>query len=220
MDSNDSEQFQKTLVNSLKGFGISPDDPRFDSLLSHYNLLVKFNRIINLTSLKDPSKIAYRLFADSLLPLSFLKSFKSPRIIDIGSGGGFPSVPLCLFAEVNASFTLVDSRKKAIFFLEELISSIPLSNIKPVHGHIADFKMDLMFHGKFDLAFNKAALKGDFFLAEIRPFLKTGGLALHWTKSQGTEQEAPEGWEIAEIIGPPVNDSRFPGVVVVYEYKS
>ena len=95
MDSNDSERFQKTLVNSLKGFGISPDDPRFDSLLAHYNLLVKFNRIINLTSLKDPSKIAYRLFADSLLPLSFLKSFKSPRIIDIGSGGGFPSVPLC-----------------------------------------------------------------------------------------------------------------------------
>ena len=216
MDSYDPDKFHKSLTTAIKGFGIAPDDPRLPKLVTHYELLTRFNKIINLTSMHDPSKIAYRLFADSMIPLGFLKSFETPQIIDIGPGGGFPSIPLGVFME-NAVFTLVDSRKKVIFFLEELISSISLSNIKLVHGSLDDFRRDPMYTGKFDLAFNKAVFQGDFFLEEAYPFLVSNGNALYWTKSYGKEQKVPDGWEVVEVLNAPIGDSRFPGVVVVYK---
>lgn len=211
------KDFENYLLEALNTIGIAVEKNQFDQFVAHYNLLMKYNRVVNLTSLDDPSQIAFKLFADSLLSLGYIRRFKRVNILDIGPGGGFPSIPLRILTPPEISFTLVERRKKVVFFLEELISSLSLSNINVVSGRIEHFTNSDNFRGQFDLVLNKAVFKGDIFFPVVRPFLADHGKALWWASGNVRNENPPEGWKIIEIIGPPEYDHRFPGVVMIYK---
>jgi len=217
------EKFESVIKDVLEKLGIEQDDSRIRKLVHHFEFLILFNKTINLTSLSEPHEIAYRLFADSLIPLEYivsLRKFSKLRILDIGPGGGFPSIPLRIFTPNSISFTLVEKRKKVAFYLEELISVLSLSNIKIVQERIEDLLSNPEYTGKYDLVLNKAALKRDIFLSLVGPFLKKSGKALMWTTLPCIIGAVPSGWVVEkEIFSSKDVMKNFPGVIWVFSVK-
>lgn len=197
---------------------ISPE--QIEKLDTHNDLLLKFNQVVNLTALKTPEDIAFRLFADSLVPLSFINEMENIKILDTGPGGGFPSIPLRILANDSISITLVERREKVVFYLEELISTLSLTNITVVKSRLEDLQNNPDFAFAFQMAVNKATFPADVFLDKVSPFIQTGGFALHWISSPSPSTQIPDLWQHEMDIHPPVNDPRFPGIIAVYKKYS
>ena len=197
---------------------LSPD--QIEKCSSHYNLLLKFNQVVNLTALETPEDIAFKLFADSLIPLPFINEMENVKILDTGPGGGFPSIPLRILTNDSISITLVERREKVVFYLEELISTLSLTNITAVKSRLEDLQNSPDFSFAFQMAVNKATFPADVFLDKVSPFIQTGGFALHWISSPSPNAKIPDSWQHEMEIHPPVNDPRFPGIVAVYKKYS
>lgn len=214
--------FKDYIEQSCDMLGVELSSEQRDKLNTHYNLLMKFNKVVNLTALKSSEQIAFRLFADSLLPLRFINELenvvqiKDARILDTGPGGGFPSIPLCILANENVSFTLVERRVKVVFYIDELISSLSLSNISVVESKLEYLQDNPDFSGAFQIAVNKATFPDKVFLDKVNPFIEKGGFALHWMPSPPTKSNLHASWVFHSEIKPAKTDSRFPGIVIVY----
>ena len=210
-------KFIDHFKEAIQKLDITSSDIQLDQVHQHFNLLKKYNRIVNLTALTDPREIAFRLFADSLLPLKFINSQGINHILDIGPGGGFPSIPLRLFCDQNISFTLVESRERVVFYLEDIISTCQLKNINVGHSRIQDFILDTEYDLNFDMVLNKAAFQINEFLDLATQVLKPDGIALHWISKLDTGQQVIHNWNVLDIISPISEDPRFPGSVILYK---
>ena len=194
---------------------MAPD--QIEKCVAHYNLLIKFNQVVNLTALETPEDIAFKLFADSLIPLRFINEMENAKILDTGPGGGFPSIPLRILTNKSISITLVEKREKVVFYLEELISTLSLSNINVVRSRLEDLRDRSDFSFAFQIAVNKATFPDDVFLDKVSPFIQTGGFALHWISSPPPNTKIPDSWHHEMEINPAINDPRFPGTVAVFK---
>jgi 16S rRNA (guanine527-N7)-methyltransferase len=197
---------------------LSPD--QIEKCITHYNLLTKFNQVVNLTALDTPEDIAFKLFADSLIPFPFINEMENIKILDTGPGGGFPSIPLRILANESISITLVERREKVVFYLEELISTLSLTNINVVKARLEDLQDSPDFVFAFQIAVNKATFPADVFLDKVSPFIQTGGFALHWISSPSPNTKIPDLWRHEMEIHPYLNDPRFPGIVAVFKKYS
>ncbi|MCD6217939.1 class I SAM-dependent methyltransferase [bacterium] len=197
---------------------LSPD--QIEKCITHYNLLLKFNQVVNLTALDTPEDIAFKLFSDSLFPLRFINEMENVKILDTGPGGGFPSIPLRILANESISITLVERREKVVFYLEELISTLALPNINVVKARLEDLRDSSDFAFAFQMAVNKATFPDDVFLDKVSPFIQAGGFALHWISFPSPKTKIPDPWQHEMEIYPAINDPRFPGFVAVYKKHS
>jgi 16S rRNA (guanine527-N7)-methyltransferase len=211
-----SPDFSESLLGALNILNLDPTELQLNRMLSHFYLLEKYNKVVNLTALKNPEDIAFRLFADSLMPLDFIQKLKSAKILDFGPGGGFPAIPLRIFLDDTFTITMIERRQNVVFYLEELISNLSLKNISFLKGLAQDLsnESDLIF--SYDLILNKATFPTGKYLTTVSPFLKTNGLALHWAASPAPASDIPSGWVPDVFIKPQTDDIRFPGVIVGY----
>jgi 16S rRNA (guanine527-N7)-methyltransferase len=149
-------QLRTELEAGLEWQSIHLTSSQIDQLLNYIDLLSKWNKVYNLTSIDDKSQMVILHLLDSLSILSEVISlsnqFDHPlTIIDVGTGGGLPGIPLSIcLPEVN--FTLLDARDKKIRFLNQVTNSIKLTNVKPVHSRVEDFQQE----PKFDLVITRA----------------------------------------------------------------
>lgn len=160
------------LKNLLKEFNI---EKNLQEMVEFLNILFKWNESVNLVSKNDLNIIVERHFKDSLLALKFLNEQKYKEIVDIGSGNGFPSIPLAIvFKEKN--FTLVEIKEKKYYFLKEVKQIVRLKNVV-----IKNDDVNKINFSSFDLVLSRAFLKEE----ELKKFLKkknfTGDI-IYWKK--------------------------------------
>ena len=159
------------------------DERALERFEIYQRLLGEWNERMNLTAITDPEEVAQKHFADSLAALPYLKA--GMKVIDVGTGAGFPGVPL-LIMEPKLELTLADSLQKRLTFLEALLRELDLKATL-VHGRAEDLGQNRLYREKFDAAVSRAVANLPVLLELTTPFVRVGGTAIAY-KGDGTEE--------------------------------
>ena len=160
---NDEQIFRTALSEESRSLGVELPAEAMDAMCLHYRLLCKWNPRVRLVGTIEPRRAAIELFADSLAALRFAEGLAIPaagggnafRIIDIGSGAGFPGVPIKILRP-RCGLTIVDSSAKKTSFLKALVRELHLPDASVVRGRAEDLAHDPDLRERFDLAFCRA----------------------------------------------------------------
>ena len=150
------------------------DEQALDRFEAYYRLLTEWNEKMNLTAITDPKGVAEKHFADSIAALPYLRP--GMRVMDVGTGAGFPGVPL-LIMKPDIDLTLADSLLKRLSFLEILLRELDLK-ASLVHGRAEDLGQNRLYREQFDTVVSRAVAGLPVLLELTTPFLKTGGTAI------------------------------------------
>ena len=163
---------------------------------TYMNLLIEWNKKINLTAIVEEKDIIIKHFLDSLTISKYINS--NQKIMDIGTGAGFPGIPLKIFQE-NINMNLVDSLNKRITFLNEVVNKIELKNIVAIHSRAEDLAKIEEHREKYDIVVSRAVAKLNTLLEYMMPFIKVGGTCICMKGSNIEELE--ESKKAIEILG-------------------
>ena len=178
------EEFYTHLAN----LGFPLTDRQKEQYERYFELLVEWNEKINLTAITDKDEVYLKHFYDSIAPiLQGLIKNQPIRLLDIGAGAGFPSLPMkILFPELDV--TIIDSLNKRINFLHLLAEELGLSGVHFYHGRAEDFAQDKAFRAQFDLVTARAVARMQVLSELTIPYLKVGGRLLALKASNAPEE--------------------------------
>lgn len=141
----------------------------------YMDLLLEWNEKINLTAITDKDEIILKHFIDSLTIEKYIKD--NDKVIDLGTGAGFPGIPLKIKNE-SIDITLVDSLNKRVNFLNEVIKELNLKNITAIHSRIEDLAHDKNYREKYDVVTSRAVANMSTLVEYMLPFAKIGGICI------------------------------------------
>ena len=162
------------------------DETALDRFEIYQRLLAEWNERMNLTAITDPVEVAEKHFADSLAALPYLKA--GMQVIDVGTGAGFPGVPL-LIMEPKLELTLADSLHKRLTFLDALLKELGLTATL-VHGRAEDLGQDRLYRERYDVALSRAVANLPVLLELTTPFVKVGGSAIAYKGDAAEELQS------------------------------
>jgi len=164
-----SRQWQALIEDGAEKLDIGIRREYVEKFTLHALELLKWNRKVNLTAITDPSEVALKHFVDSLIPAAGIK--RGASLIDIGSGGGFPGIPIKI-VRPSLNVLLVDSSRKKVNFLKHVIRCTKLSGIDAIHARAEDLPNKHNFSEHFDVAVCRAFSSLDQFADLAIPLLK------------------------------------------------
>ena len=150
---------------------------------------------MNLTAITEPNEVILKHFIDSLTIANLIE--KDQKVIDVGTGAGFPGIPLSIVKEEN--ITLLDSLNKRIIFLEEVINKLELKNIKAIHARVEEFAKNKKERESYDIATSRAVASLNVLLEYLLPLVKLNGICI-CMKGSNTE-EIEEAKNALKILG-------------------
>lgn len=186
----------KELIKEIfEKYNFSLNETQIEQFEKYYNYLVQENEKYNLTAITQPLDVIVKHFIDSVLPEKSIE--KNATIIDIGTGAGFPGIPLKILRN-DLKVTLLDSLQKRINFLNNLIEILGLSNIKAFHGRAEDFVANK--REKYDYAVSRAVANLATLSEYMLPYVKVGGKAIMY-KGNKLQDELQAGENAIKILG-------------------
>lgn len=180
----DKNVFSEKLKNKSKQIDINLNEIQLEKFYNYMNLMLEWNEKINLTAITEPDDIILKHFVDSLTIQKYIGERKS--LIDVGTGAGFPGIPLKI-ARNDINITLLDSLNKRIIFLEDVISKLKLENIEAIHSRVEEFAK-----GKkefYDIATSRAVAPLNVLLEYLLPLIKVNGFCICMKGSNKEEIE-------------------------------
>jgi 16S rRNA (guanine527-N7)-methyltransferase len=166
---------RRLLIEGAKGFGIHLDEKRIEAFDLFLRELLKWNQKINLTAIRSEKGIVLKHFLDSLSIHPYLPEICT--LLDVGSGAGFPGIPLKI-VQTSLEVISIDSTRKKVDFQRHIIRMLGLKGIEPIHGRIQDKETLQSMGGQFDIVISRAFSDLRTLLIQIFPFLKKGGKVL------------------------------------------
>jgi 16S rRNA (guanine527-N7)-methyltransferase len=192
----------RLLADAAKEFGVEPDKAQIGQFLAYKELLKEWNEKINLTAIEDDREVILKHFADSLSVVPILEKLllpgKKATVIDIGTGAGFPGIPLRIVLD-NIHVTLADSLEKRVKFLDEAIRVLKLNHIKAVHGRAEDLGNRKEYREIFDVSIARAVASLPVLLEYCLPFVNVGGIFL--AMKGGSTEEIAASKKALEVLG-------------------
>ncbi len=167
----------KLLTDGCRSFGITLNQQQTDQFLQYYHLLVDWNARINLTSITEFQDVLVKHFLDSLSAVRALKMFHVKHLMDIGSGAGFPGIPLKIVFP-HLQVTLLDSLNKRIRFLSELTVDLNLSDVELIHGRAEQYAKCSQYRESYDLCVSRAVAPLNVLTEFCLPYVSVGGYFL------------------------------------------
>jgi len=170
------DQWESILRKGAASFGLILTDQQIKYFYDHAVALLQWSKKINLTAIKDPKSVAIKHFIDSLGPASF--SIPMKRVLDVGSGGGFPGLPLKVW-NPSMDLTLIDAVRKKISFIQHVIRILKLTDTQTIHGRIEDLarQEDLR---PFDTILCRAFSDLSFIVSHGLPLMAKNGKIIVW----------------------------------------
>lgn len=176
-----SNEFIKQAINA----NIKIDESKIERFYMYMNLLLEWNEKINLTAITDEKEIIIKHFIDSIVPYKYIKD--NSTIIDVGTGAGFPGIPLKIYNE-SYKITLLDSLNKRTIFLQEVIDKLNLDNVEVIHGRAEDYARDSRYREHFDCSISRAVAPLNVLLEYLVPYTKISGRVIAM-KGSNVEEE-------------------------------
>ncbi len=193
------EIFKEILSKGLKEMGIQYKEGLSDKLYIYMNFLLEENSKYNLTAIDQPEEIISKHFFDSLIYFQKYDLKEGIRVIDIGTGAGFPGLVFKLYRP-DLEILLVDSLNKRIKFLNTLIEKLDIVGIKAIHARAEELGINELYREKFNLAVSRAVASINTLSEYTIPFLSKGGSVVYF-KGPDYQQEMEEAIEAVEKLG-------------------
>ena len=196
------EEFSNEFVNQAKKMNIEINDNQIKKFYEYMNLLIEWNDKINLTAITEPKEVIVKHFIDSILAAKYIKDNSS--IIDVGTGAGFPGIPLKIFND-SYKITLLDSLNKRTIFLQEVIDKLGLENMEVIHGRAEDYAQDKKHREMYDYAISRAVAPLNILLEYLVPYTRIDGSVIAM-KGSNAEQELIEAKNAINKLGAEVRE--------------
>ena len=188
-----------SFQEDCRKLNIELNDYQLEQFQRYYELLIEWNSFINLTSITDYQEVLKKHFLDSLSLVKVLEKKPVGKILDIGTGAGFPGIPIKIVFP-NCFMTLVDSVNKKIGFIQEVVQELDLHNIEAIHGRVEDLGHDVFQREQYDLVVSRAVASLPVLVEYCLPFVKVGGVFLSY-KSVKVDEELSAGKKAIQILG-------------------
>ena len=188
---------RELLTAGLRELGVAECPSAADNLLRYSEILREKNKIMNLTAITDPTEIVTRHFLDCAALAPYMP--QDGRVLDVGTGAGFPGIPLKIaFPEVEV--VLLDSLNKRVKFLNEVIGQLGLSKITAIHGRAEDFARQKEYREQFDLVVSRAVANLSSLSEYCLPYVKVGGRFVSY-KSGKLNEELAAAQKAIHVLG-------------------
>lgn len=192
----EEKQFKEELAKRVAQFGVKLLEEQQNQFYQYMQLLIEWNKKMNLTAITEPQEVLTKHFIDSLSIVPYIA--EEEKLLDIGTGAGFPGIPLKIVLPKN-SFALLDSLNKRILFLQEVIKQLNLEGIEAIHGRAEEFCKGERREG-YDIVASRAVAKLNVLLEYMLPFTKVGGRCI-CMKALDIEEELKEAKKAIEALG-------------------
>lgn len=198
MDSQNLEPLVPELVDALDAFGIDCDESRARLLLRHLSLVIEKNRVVNLTRITSPEEALQLHVVDSLLPLASAEVRLSGdmRFVDLGTGAGYPGIPLSIMTD--AAGLLIDSVGKKVAAVSEFAEQLGLSGVLALHTRVEE--LPAKYLGAQEYVFARAVAQANVLVEYATPLLRARG-RLVLEKGRPTQEEVDASRRAADICG-------------------
>ncbi len=187
------------LKDRLEALDIILDQEQINQFDEYYEILVEWNKVMNLTGITEYQEVVEKHFLDSLSIVKVMDMDQVERVIDIGTGAGFPGIPLKI-AFPKLDIVLLDSLNKRIRFLDHVIEELGLEGIRTIHGRAEDFARDGKYRERFDLCVSRAVANLSSLSEYCLPYVKVGGRFVSY-KSGDIEEEVNDASKAIALLG-------------------
>ena len=191
--------YNNLLKEKAYEIGIELDDQQIDQFNEFYEMMVEWNKVMNLTGIIEYDEVVEKHFIDSLSIAKVTDMSQVKRVIDVGTGAGFPGIPLKITFP-HLKVTLLDSLNKRVRFLEEVCERLDLENVTCVHARAEDGGRNKDLREKFDLCVSRAVANLSSLSEYCMPFVKVGGYFVPY-KSGDIEEELAQAKKAVAILG-------------------
>lgn len=197
--------YRDTLAQGAAQAGFTLTDKQLDQFQQYADLLLETNKVLNLTAITDPEEVAIKHMVDSLLVYDAAK-FHNHTIVDVGTGAGFPGLPLKIY-DPSMRVTLIDSLQKRLNFLGIVIEALQLGQVRCVHGRAEDAGRDVNLREKFDVAVARAVASLPVLAEYCLPLVRIGGV-FYAMKGSHFQEEVDASHHAIEVLGGKILDVR------------
>lgn len=187
------------LEDGCQAFGVTLTDKQIEQFEKYYELLVEWNKVMNLTGITEFDEVMQKHFVDSMAAAKYAEMEKVNSLIDVGTGAGFPGIPLKIVYP-HIQVTLLDSLNKRIKFLEEVVDNLGLTGIETVHGRAEDAAKKAEYREQFDLSVSRAVANLASLTEYCLPFVKVGGKFVSY-KSVSVDEEITQSKKAVYVLG-------------------
>ncbi len=194
------------LIKGAEALGIKLEKEQIDNFILYKELLEEWNQKINITTITDSFEIDIKHFVDSITPLTTEFFKENIKLIDIGTGGGFPGLPIKIMRE-DIEVVLVDSTKKKVNFLADVIDKLGLEKIQAIHGRAEEMGRNTDYREKFDIAISRAVAQLNTLCEYCLPFVKVGGYFIAM-KGPDVKEEVEEASNSIKLLGGKLIDTK------------
>ena len=165
---------EEKFIQALAEKNIQLSEKQLQQFDRYFSLLVEWNQKINLTAITEHDEVYLKHFYDSLVPLWWVEIPEAAKVVDVGAGAGFPSIPIKIIRP-DIQLTIIDSLNKRINFLNELVADLGLTGVEAVHARAEEAGQDQAYRGQYDLATARAVASLNILVELCLPFVKKGG---------------------------------------------
>lgn len=207
------------LQSKAEQLGIRLSEKQLEQFQSYYERLIEKNKVMNLTAITEYEEVVDKHFVDSILLGSVKELSGKKRVIDVGTGAGFPGIPLkIVYPELE--ITLLDSLNKRVKFLNEVIEELGLTGIQAVHSRAEDLAQDAAHRQQYDICVSRAVANLATLSEYCIPFVKQGGYFISY-KSTQIEEELKQAKKAVQVLGgtlEQVETVQIPGTTIERQF--